>query len=670
MKKRSEEILQSLLANPSQKLTIIQFKKKYKIGERTIRNDISEINDFLRKLHISDLYFDAEGKLNYGPDFDVKKISAHLSQMSVYDYKLSKEERQIYIIVHLLWEKRIITMQSFADDLMVSRITILNDIEKVKDVFQNTEDVQLISDPGRGVFVQCSDLTRLDMLVRYFHEIQFQFVKNGFYQNMIAESLQIEYPFSVILAHVQDYLEINNLMFGDDSLYDLVLCLYVLYNRPKSEVESININITLNEIDNIMMYVGYKINCVVQMQMLVLFRNFRKKHAIESYVRSLDQIELYEVITHFLTKIDQQLQTSLSQDPKLIDSLFMHIKNIRNWGDLDVDIPDVQQYIPEYQMIEQAVSAHIPIVEKYLGYTMTENMLHSIMIHICVSLLRSRNRSRAPSVIVVCPGSMATGRYVEAQIRNYFDLNVIQVLPVKELDHMDESRVDCIISTVQLPKLSVPVIQVHPVLDMEDMNHIQSQLFTLQKQPLLKKQNVVDRLQDELPADLVQQINELIQSYKKSGKKEKSAIGQLLERDCLQIDDEDHTWQDGIRKAAQPMIHKQMITAEFAEQAIANVEEYGDYIILGQGVALAHASKQSGVIRDGLGLLVNHPGIVFSDHQTRVNFLFCFASRGVNEYIELFNEIVKIGQDPSLRLRLLAMDEQTLFETLCYKFSS
>lgn len=37
------------------------------------------------------------------------------------------------------------------------------------------------------------------------------------------------------------------------------------------------------------------------------------------------------------------------------------------------------------------------------------------------------------SVAVVCPGSMATGKYLEVQIRNYFDFKIIGVIAASEV---------------------------------------------------------------------------------------------------------------------------------------------------------------------------------------------------------------------------------------------
>ena len=80
----------------------------------------------------------------------------------------------------------------------------------------------------------------------------------------------------------------------------------------------------------------------------------------------------------------------------------------------------------------------------------------------------------------------------------------------------------------------------------------------------------------------------------------------------------------------------------YLEKAIENVEEYGTYIIVNQGIALAHADRDSGVYKDGLSLLISRDGIQFDDEET-VYLMFFFSTEGTTDYLQLFREIVKLG---------------------------
>lgn len=302
-------------------------------------------------------------------------------------------------------------------------------------------------------------------------------------------------------------------------------------------------------------------------------------------------------------------------------------------------------------------------------------MKKSIVIHICVSIIRTRSYAKRLSVAVVCPGSMATGKYLEAQIKNYFDFKIIGVIAANEVLHKlkETENVDFIISTVPIKTEEYKVLVVRPFLTMEDMNLIQKTAFEYQKKKHMihgtsQKQMLMSRMknimEDQGLSDaLKDKIEKVIQEYEDETKI-KSAIGELLREEFVLKMDSDIDWKTGMHMAAKPLEEAGYIGPEYIETSIEHVEEYGDYIIVGDGIALAHAGKENGVYKDGLSLLVSPKGIVFSDGETKVHLLFCFSSIGEKEYMELLREIVAIGRNKQAMNELLEMNEQQIYESL------
>ena len=57
----------------------------------------------------------------------------------------------------------------------------------------------------------------------------------------------------------------------------------------------------------------------------------------------------------------------------------------------------------------KTVEKNSNILERYLGYPLTKEMKESIMIHICAAFVRNLEYLNLLEVLIVCPGSMATG---------------------------------------------------------------------------------------------------------------------------------------------------------------------------------------------------------------------------------------------------------------------
>ena len=74
-----------------------------------------------------------------------------------------------------------------------------------------------------------------------------------------------------------------------------------------------------------------------------------------------------------------------------------------------------------------------------------------------------------------------------------------------------------------------------------------------------------------------------------------------------------------------------------------------------------------GVIQDGLSVLVSKEGICFRKEQHQVNLVFCFASTGEKEYLDLIKEIVAVGKEQKRLKRILKCKyERKIYHALIF----
>lgn len=669
MKRRSAEILQKLTQKRNRDLSLEYFTKEYNVSPRTIRNDIKEINDFLNSIPISNIEIEDNGKLTFDESFDGVLVQQYLYNMDLYEYKLSSRERQIYILISLFMSRNYISMQQMAKELYVSRITIISDIDDIKD-YLTEFDVELILDSGKGMMLQCSYEQKINILISLYKEIVIE--NKSFFQKLILEKMKIKYTFSDIFVYIQEYSKINNIVFVENVFYEIVLFIFIIFNTPQDREEYNDNDTDINDfedIDNIILYEGKKLNINVTDNMIKQFRTYMKKKHLNSFIKSIDEIELYKVIIHFISEIEKEYNVNLSGDNVLLDSLFMHIKGMKDWGNYEIEIPKKEKYSIDYDFLETLVEKYSYILESFLGYKLNINMKRSIVIHICVALIRNRKYTERLSVIIVCPGSMATGKYLEAQIENYFDFDILGVYTVNDiLNILNETKVkvDFIISTVRIKIDEYKVITVNPFLTMEDLNLIQKETFQKHNINTIdidekenKILNYVSSLikEKELEKELLENIQTIFYTYKKSMKfNNKSPLCELLTEDFVIKTTEELEWRDAIRLSALPLEKRGYITSEYTKQSIENVETYGAYIVVSPNVALAHAEKKYGVIKDGLSVLVSKKSILFPDEQ-EVHLLFCFSSLGEKEYLDMLKSIISIGKDKDKLLNIINKNE-------------
>lgn len=678
MKKRSTEIIQEIIKT-NKTYTLEEFTSNYHVSQKTLRNDIKEINLFLASIPVSELEITQSGEIRRPANFDVRKIKTAIYRMDPYVYRLSTEERRIYIMMMLAVESRYVTMQHFADVLCVSRVTVVNDMESIKDSFTEFH-AHLLLDPGKGMLVECGRDEKIDLLIRLFKMIAVNNNNEGFFQRMIFDNMEIRFSFAEIFSYIQEYLEVSNIIFVEDVLYDIVVYLFVVFNFCKMDDAPIMGKEKLDGIDHMIIYTGYMLNCAVTTGMLVHFRQYLSRHQLHSFVKTIDEVDLYKTIQNFIEAMEEDLSFDLIHDSKLMDSLLLHIKNGRKWGNYDVEFPDEHNGVIDYHDLQALVEKNAYILEDYLSYQLTDNMIKSIVIHLCVSIIRNTKKGSRCLVAIVCPGSMATGKYLELQIRNYFDFEIAGTYSagtVIRTLNKEEQAVDFIISTVPVRTSQYEVIEVNPSLTMEDLNLIQKKAFEIKKSTdsstgfvLAKIKSVIyNEISDpELADKLCESLTETAREYQqKQSDKKKNALAQLLKVDNIQIVNEPISWERAFYLSAEPLITDGSVQKQYVDRAVENIKEYGDYMIVSPGVVLVHAEKKYGAVKDGLSLLVAPHGALFSESGETGYLIFCFSNAGDNKYLELLRVIINLGKD-SVKVQEICRQEMIgqVYDRLIY----
>ena len=355
--------------------------------------------------------------------------------------------------------------------------------------------------------------------------------------------------------------------------------------------------------------------------------------------------------------VGEDIECSLQSDTVLIESLLEHIRTLKNWEDYDFEMPLSDELPIPKEILEKTIEKNSIILERYLGYPLTKEMKESIMIHICAAFVRNLECLNLLEVLIVCPGSMATGKYLEAQVKNYFDFRVAAVIPSRDVEEfLKSNKIDFVISTVNVRSESVPCVKVQAQLTMNDINAIQNIAFLLgrkenksENESRYVEQNFLDVMKtflEKLDAskrdEFFDEVYSLMETKIQSTGK--SILAQMLDPSKIMIKQEKITWEQGILQAADILEKKGCVGSDYGKKAVENVKEYGDYIIISKGIALAHAGKKEAhVYKDGLSLVMCPEGIEFTEGNI-VYLVFCFAVAEEKDYLKLFQEIIALGK--------------------------
>ena len=229
MRKRSTEILEKLILSNSKSMEVNKLITTYRISLKTLKADVNEINDFLLEAKMSPTKLNEKEKLIL-LEKDISKIQDRLNHMDTYSYKMSREERQIYIIAELLMSQDYITMQNLAKELNVSRNTILNDFETVKD-YCLAFSVNVLMKSSKGIKIECDQKDKENLLIQIFHDLENDYMERSFFHQLIQRKLKMKIPLEIVKEDFREYMEQQHMLVSDRVFSYISIYLFVFMNQ-------------------------------------------------------------------------------------------------------------------------------------------------------------------------------------------------------------------------------------------------------------------------------------------------------------------------------------------------------------------------------------------------------------------------------------------------------
>lgn len=662
MRKRSTEILLKLLRNPSKELSMQKLTEGYHLSERTLRKDIQEVREFIRENGLESILICDNQGIKLNGTCNVRELIDQVYSMDSYQYKMSVEERKIYIIIVLLYHQGYYSMQQIADELYVTRNTVIYDCKNVEKYLQKYE-IDFIAKSKKGICLGQGEEKKRKMIVDIFQEMipSLQQEKDFFVRFIVKKSGFI-YSLKDIVYHMNCFANDNSMAFTKDIFFRIAVCVFVLINHlqntgyykseNKQEISSHELDIIGKMINYVAEEVGF---FALEYDGIQIIEQQILSRSLNSQLERISDFELYGVICHFLLEIGREMKIDIQSDTLLIESLIAHIKGMDNWNDEDYEWDTWYETSEDFPRVRKITEGKFCILETYLGYNMSRRMKDSIIIHICVSILRVRKNNKPLAVIISCPGSMATSRYLEVQIKNYFNFEVVGNLTTRQVEESKENleHVDFIISTVPVKKSIIPVVVVSPLLTTEDIDKIRYQAFiqdnakfsdAMVRFPVLAKIHAIYESGNSQKIHYLEEQFQQILDNSIYNRKNNFKLTSMLKYEYIKISDQKLKWREAIKLSSQDLLRDGYISKRYVQEAIENVEMYGSYIIVNKGIALAHARKEAGVYKDGISLLTARKGIVFENGDI-VYLMFFFAQKGEGDYLDLMKEIIKIGNN-------------------------
>lgn len=190
------------------------------------------------------------------------------------------------------------------------------------------------------------------------------------------------------------------------------------------------------------------------------------------------------IVDDIVKSISNQLNINLNEDKILHNGILHHIKlaihRIKNNIIISNSVYD-DILSKEVELIK-VVKKGVAIVENVIGIKFTDYEIACIVFQL-KSALKRKDKLNMKRVVLICGLGFGSSRILEQNLKKYFDLDIIDVLPYYLADDIIHNyrRVEYILTTVELnKKYHIPIFKLNAILQKEDFE-------TLEKIGIVKK---------------------------------------------------------------------------------------------------------------------------------------------------------------------------------------
>lgn len=124
-------------------------------------------------------------------------------------------------------------------------------------------------------------------------------------------------------------------------------------------------------------------------------------------------------------------------------------------------------------------------------------------------------------------------------------------------------------------------------------------------------------------------------------------------------------WESSLIESSQMLLSEEYMTQEYIDSMLANIKEFGSYIIIADGVAMPHTRPEDGSLKTGMSFTKIEKGVIFPDTEVPVTLFFTLVATDNDSHLEAIMELADIlGDDSKLEKLLVVKTKEELLQII------
>lgn len=670
MNNRARDLILFLMEN-DRFFTVKQLSEQFSVSQRTMYNDLIEIDEFLMKHDLASLTRKKGKGVSFYPKQSIKNKIKILLDQAEFSFH-TPEERKNRMLHFFLIRNNYVTIDQVSNFLKVSRNTVINDLKQIKD-WLTSFNLSLISYPYKGLKIEGTELAIRKALLAVYREEQRHLLDIPSSESIILSEFLSEADINMLALIVSEAEHELQTIIADNSYFRVMLHLGMAIARVKQRrtLEKMPFITGIQETRE------YQAACKLKEKIDSYFNidfpeneiGYFAAQLVSSSLQNTNQLgnindqwlPLQMITRAFIQAVEKELNVPLMNDAQLFNGLLAHLRpaiyRIKNGT--TIDNPVLDQIRDNYTLVHCAVMKTITIIEAELDIIFNEDETAFVTMYVTAALERQKKQSRrTPVAIIVCNTGTSTSQMLMTQLKKWFRIRLIGAFPARQANEIiSRQPIDLVITTVPLELDDVEIITVNPVLSQEDLQNLTMVLERLDG-PQLLVQDIMkliepyctihdpialrNRLKEYFhPEDAMPMINE---------RRTNPVLIELLNENLIEVKADIQDRDTAVKRSGELLLKNGLIESEYVEAMVDNVHKNGNYIVIAPGIAMPHARPEYGVKDIGFSIVTLKEPIEFGhrlNDPVRIVIGFCAVDHqthltALSELVDILNQEEKI----------------------------
>lgn len=119
-------------------------------------------------------------------------------------------------------------------------------------------------------------------------------------------------------------------------------------------------------------------------------------------------------------------------------------------------------------------------------------------------------------------------------------------------------------------------------------------------------------------------------------------MSSIIPTSNIRIKEKAADWEEAIRKAGAVLLSAGSITVDYIEKMVQSVRDFGPYIVIMPGLALAHAAPCEAVIKTDIALITLASPVNFGSANDPVRVVLCLGCTDKSSHLQSLSALAEL----------------------------